>query len=204
MSVSQRGVRPSPGLDRGALLAALEEASEVVLHAAIYDNFAGSPVEAMLRRRLADGSLKRLTILSVLPPKCWRQEFSQVLRQGMTPGQISRVYAASRQWCNDLAEAFPEQVKLVLTSALPLQPQLLVGDTLFVGHYAHSSQPSALGLWLQLDACALGLAPGSLIQWFNLGQVPAQSEPWAIALGRYVQECIAATRVSPRAGECQS
>ncbi|MFB2648407.1 hypothetical protein ACE011_06190 [Shewanella mangrovisoli] len=177
------------GLNTSALLNAIEHADVIVLHAAIYSNFADNAVGQLLLQRLQNASLRQLTLIKLEPTRLWRDEFATILRPEMPQPEVERLYENSRHWCAELKTQFPEVVNLVSTQALPLQPILLIGDKLFVGHYAHSHTTSAQGLWIEFDAIALGLAPNSLIDWFYSGVNTTEDSPVAITLGRYVEEC---------------
>ena len=177
------------GLNTSALLNAIERADVIVLHAAIYNNFANNAVGQLLLQRLQSTSFKQLTLIKLEPTGPWRDEFATILRPKMPRQEIEQLYEISRHWCAELKTQFPEVVNLVSTQALPLQPILLIGDKLFVGHYAHSHTTSAQGLWIEFDAIALGLAPNSLIAWFYSDVTAEQDSPVAITLGRYVEEC---------------
>ena len=183
-------ITPSAGLDIQALISAIATADEIVLHAAIYNNFAGSDIHQQLVEQLSSNELKMLTIISIQPQDCWRNEFTQVLRSGFSDAQMSAVYARSRKWCQELALAFPDQVILVLTNRLPMQPILLLDDTIFAGQYSHSPEPSALGLWLHIDTEAF-LPAGTIMQWFRQSGSKSKEihSPWHQALRRYVDEC---------------
>ncbi|MFB2734253.1 hypothetical protein [Shewanella mangrovisoli] len=186
---SEPGVKLHFGLNTSALLNAIEHADVIVLHAAIYNNFANNAVGQLLLQRLQSESFKQLTLIKLEPTGPWRDEFATILRPKMPRQEIEQLYEISRHWCAELKTQFPEVVNLVSTQALPLQPILLIGDRLFVGHYAHSHTTSAQGLWIEFDAIALGLAPNSLIAWFYSGVTAEQDSPVAITLGRYVEEC---------------
>ncbi|MFB2686452.1 hypothetical protein K0H59_03570 [Shewanella sp. FJAT-51649] len=186
---SEPGVQLHFGLNTSALLNAIERADVIVLHAAIYSNFANNAVGQLLSQRLQNASFKQLTLIKLEPTGSWRDEFATILRPEMPQREVERLYENSRHWCAELKRQFPETINLVSTQALPLQPILLIGDRLFVGHYAHSHTTSAQGLWIEFDVIALGLAPNSLIDWFYSGVTAEQDSPVAITLGRYVEEC---------------
>lgn len=187
--LSKPGVKLHFGLNTHALLEAITQANNIVLHAAIYSNFADNAVGQLLLQRLQNARLRQLTLIKLEPTRLWRDEFATILRPEMPLPEVERLYENSRHWCAELKTQFPEVVNLVSTQALPLQPILLIGDRLFVGHYAHSHTTSAQGLWIEFDAIALGIAPNSLIDWFYSGVTAEQDSPEAIALGRYVEEC---------------
>ncbi|MFB2651236.1 hypothetical protein [Shewanella seohaensis] len=187
--LSKLGVKLHFGLNTHALLEAITQANNIVLHAAIYSNFADTAVGQLLLQRLQSVSFKQLTLIKLEPIGCWRDEFATILRPEMPLWEVERLYENSRHWCAKLKTQFPEVVNLVSTQALPLQPILLIGDRLFVGHYAHSHTTSAQGLWIEFDVIALGLAPNSLIDWFYSGVTTEQDSPVAITLSRYVEEC---------------
>lgn len=183
------GVTASAGLNVTALLAAIERASFIVLHAAIYTNFANSEVGERLRQQLINGRLQRLEIIELEPNSAWQQEFAAILRPQMPTDSVKQLFADSSIWSAQLQAEFPSQVSRITTQALPLQPLLLVGDYVFVGQYAHSNLTSAAGLWLQLDSPKLGLKAHTLQHWYQYG-VPADLGDYGpLAISRYVEEC---------------
>ncbi|MGI2261144.1 hypothetical protein [Shewanella sp. GXUN23E] len=202
----QPGVRVWPGLPGDRLLELMTGAQQLVLHAALYSNFAHGPVNKLIRRRLASGELTSLTLIKLEAKPQWRDEFARVLRPGMAAADMDLLLRQSRDWCCELKCLAPAAVNLVSSQALPLQPILLLGDTVLAGQYAHSQETAAHGPWLELDSTALGLAPGTLGQWFAQG-VPVTGEGWPRAIGRYVEECRQAAHdiwmLPSLTGECQ-
>ncbi|ABZ75978.1 conserved hypothetical protein [Shewanella halifaxensis HAW-EB4] len=189
-------IRPSAGLDKKSLLTAMESATSMVLHAAIYTNFAHSEVGNLIRRKLLDGSLHRLDIIELQPDLYWRDEFVAILRPNMTKDEVILMFAESKRWSEALSFDFPKQVNQVLTQALPLQPIMLIGDCLFVGQYAHSRLVSAQGLWLQIECSLMGLQPGELQSWYQQGLPAEVSGDWQQVISRYVDECRQAAQFS--------
>lgn len=186
---SKSGVQLHVGLNTTALLTAINHADEIVLHAAIYSNFANNAVGQGLLQQLQNASLKRLTLIKLEPNTPWCDEFATILRPEMSAQEVEQLYELSHIWCAKLKKQFPQSVSVVSTRTLPLQPILLIGDKLFVGHYAHSHSTSAQGLWLEFDTISLGLSPGTLTHWFYSG-IPSELHlPVEIALSRYVEEC---------------
>jgi len=64
---SEPGVQLHFGLNTSALLNAIERADAIVLHAAIYSNFADNAVGQLLLQRLQNASLKQLTLIKLEP-----------------------------------------------------------------------------------------------------------------------------------------
>ncbi|MCL2912889.1 hypothetical protein L2725_03700 [Shewanella corallii] len=185
------GVKLTPGLDTERLLTLLQSAEDIVMHAALYSNFASGAVDELLRDRLLGGDLKHLTLIKLEAQSQWRDEFARILRPGLYSEQVDQLFRQSRQWCSELKLLSPTTVDLHTCQALPLQPVMLIGDTLLAGQYAHSRHTSAEGLWLELDTVALGLKPGTLQLWFKSGIAPEEldASPWLIAVSRYLEEC---------------
>lgn len=187
-SAPPQGVRHFAGLDQEVLLAHLSTASHIVLHAALYSNFAKGPVDSLLKHRLAKGDIKRLALIKLEAKQIWRSEFFNVLRPGMPQQQVEQLFSQSRHWCAELKALAPAAVELVSSQAMPLQPVLLLDDVVLAGQYAHSQQLAACGLWLELDTLQLGMTPGTLQQWFIHGAEPT-SCPWQQVVARYADEC---------------
>ncbi|GLS82221.1 hypothetical protein [Paraferrimonas haliotis] len=177
------------GFNISGLLAEMQSAAFMVWHAAIYSNFIDSDIERLVRRKLSDGSLQQLVIISAQPKCHWQQEFAAILRPSHSAIEVARLQQESRRWVDDLAKEFAANVEHQLTAAMPLQPLLLIQDSIYAGHYAHSHSTSAQGVWLKIDTVALGLNAGQIQHWFNNG-IPNQTlSPTETALARYVSEC---------------
>ena len=187
--MSINALRPSAGLDTQALITAIKSANTLVLHAAVYSNFIHSEVGKFIRTKLVDGSLQHLEIIELQPNRHWRDEFISILRPQMTRESVLSMFSNSSRWSKSLAFEFPQQVNQVFTQTLPLQPVLIIGDTIFVGQYAHSSLTSAQGMWIQIECLSLGLKPGDLQTWYQHGLPSDLSGDWPLAISRYVEEC---------------
>ncbi len=189
-SISIPGVQIHAGLNLKELLAAISLADSIVLHAAIYSNFATNAVGALIQKKLNDGALTQLTLIELIPQSTtWHNEFCRVLRPDMSKKKVEALYQASYKWTEALQVGFPNIVHRIQTQALPFQPILLIGDQLFVGHYAHDLLTSAEGMWVEFDSVKMGLTPGTLVHWFNDGMPEQALSPTQMALGRYIEEC---------------
>lgn len=194
--LGQHGIQVHAGLTLPALVDAIANAQQIVLHAAIYSNFAHNEIGEQLFCKLQDNSVHKLTIISLAPPSAWHREFAAVLRPSMPQAEVEALYERSHNWCLQLKQRFPDRVQLISTQALAFQPILLIGDRLFAGHYAHSTLTSAEGIWLEFNAVQLGFEANSLHLWLQAGTpatasaaTPEKHHPWMAALGRYVEEC---------------
>ncbi|ADN76254.1 conserved hypothetical protein [Ferrimonas balearica DSM 9799] len=172
------------GLDPEALIEAIESSCTVLLHAALYSNFATNAIGEALERQLASGDLARLIVISsgVGP---WLAAFEQMLRPQLSDEERAELVRQSDNWCADLQSRYLEKVMWVQSDQLPTQPVLICDDQLIVGHYAHCLVPAAEGIWLVLG----GLAEGQVEEWLSGAEPDEQTSVWERACYRHVAEC---------------
>ncbi len=175
------------GLDPEALIEAMESSCTVLLHAALYSNFAHNAIGEALERQLARGDLARLILISS-GEGAWRPEFEAMLRPTLSPEARAELVRQSDTWCADLQCRYLEKVMWVQTNQLPTQPVLICDDLIIVGHYAHSLVPASEGLWLVLG----GLPEGQVEEWLAGAPLAPDCSHWQRACYRHVAECRAA------------
>ncbi|MBT1444838.1 hypothetical protein KJI95_09920 [Shewanella sp. JM162201] len=203
LKLPDSAVATSAGLDVGLLATLLETADFVVFHAALYSNFVDSDISKALIKRLTDTEAPLdCWLIEAAADTSWGDEFAAMLRPALGKDDMTALYQRSFDWCRSLKQRFGKDVQHVSSQSLALTPLIIIDDTLFAGQYLHSAIPAADGLWIKLDARALGLAPGSLKRWFYpSSQGETQNEPTAplaLALKRMVDECALAARDGAR------
>lgn len=190
------GPRVLTGLAEAGLPEAVARADRLFFHAALYSNFARDTVMASaLAMALARPGFDRLDVVSLDPvarPPYW-DEFRRVLRSDMPEATMHREFSASTGFLDALATRHPTKVRLFLTTAMPLAPILLVGDTIFAGHYAHGPVPAPLGLWLAVPANV-----AALLERAETDAAPDGLDPTALGAYRLVYECVAARNAARR------
>jgi hypothetical protein len=190
------GPRVLTGLAEAGLPEAVARADRLFFHAALYSNFARDTVMVnALETALARPGFDRLDVVSLDPvarPPYW-DEFRGVLRRNMPEATIHREFSVSTAFLDALASRHPMKVRLFLTMAMPLAPILLVGDTIFAGHYAHSPIPAPLGLWLSVPA-----AVSDLLELAETDANPNTLDPATLGAYRLVYECVAAKNAARR------
>lgn len=183
------------GLDPEALIRAIESSCTVLLHAALYSNFATNGIGNALEQQLASGDLARLILISSGEGP-WQAEFEAMLRPTLMDSHRAELVKQSDTWCADLQSRYLEKVMWVQTTQLPTQPVLICDDQIIVGHYAHSVVPASDGLWLVLG----GLSEGQVEEWLSGAPLASKSSLWERACYRHVSECRSALYQS-REGE---
>lgn len=192
----QQEMRVYAGLAEAGLPEAVSEADRLFFHAGMYSNFARDPaMVAALEQALSRPSFERLDIVSCGPSGggAWWEEFRRVLRRDMPDVTLHRELAASASFCDALAGRHPTRVRLYLTHALPLAPILLVGNTIYAGHYLHGPLPAPFGLWLAIPADV-----EDLLSRAEDDASPEILDPFEKGAYRLVCECVAARNASRR------
>lgn len=184
------------GLAGAGLPGMVAGADRLFFHAALYSNFAKDRAMAdALEAALARPGFERLDVVS-LDPRAgagWWDEFRGALRHGAPAATVQREFAVSAAFCDALASRHPQKVRLYLTSALPLAPILLIGDTVLAGHYLHGPVPAPLGLWLTMTADV-----ADLLERAEADAGPDGLDPVSVGAYRLVCECLAARNASRR------
>lgn len=196
MPEEQRGIVVYAGLGEARLPERIAQADRLFFHAGMYSNFAKDRAMAdALEMALCRPEFSRLDIVSFDPAvgAAYWGEFSRVLRRDMPEVTLRREFAASASFCDALARRHPTRVRLFLTQAMPLAPILLVGDTVFAGHYLHGPLPAPFGLWLAIPADV-----EDLLSRAEDDASPDRLDPFSKGAYRLVCECVAARNAARR------
>ncbi len=178
------------GLAEAGLAEAVAQSDRLFFHAALYSNFARDPaMAAALETALARPSFRGLDVVSLDPDAVlpWREEFYDVLRQGLFPGDLHKEYAVSDAFLAALSARHPGTVHCYRTTSLPLCPLVLLDAMIYAGHYAHGPIPAPDGVWLALPARV-----ESLLRRAEADIPPAFEDRSARAAYRFVRECVIA------------
>ena len=177
-------------LAEAGLAEAVAQSDRLFFHAAFYSNFARDPaMAAALDTALSRPSFRGLDVVSLDPDAAlpWREEFYDVLRQGLFPGDLHKEYAVSDAFLAALFARHPGTVHCYRTTSLPLCPLVLLDAMIYAGHYAHGPIPAPDGLWLALPARV-----ESLLRRAEAAIPPAFEDRSARAAYRFVRECVIA------------
>ena len=125
----------------------------IFLHAAIYNRF----VENVAVSNALESALSCPDVMlqAVLLP-VWRDDIvwmdaaCQLLRPEGSREDMLEKAEASRTFFLRLAKKYPQQVTIYEGKSFPSFPLVIVDETLFCGHYAHSQVLAPEGLWMQL------------------------------------------------------
>ncbi|NJB68158.1 hypothetical protein GGQ74_001831 [Desulfobaculum xiamenense] len=175
-------------LDIPAALAAARR--RIVLHAAIYGNFADSPTHAAaLETALSHPDFGGLDVVSIRPETEGRamRDFLDALREGWTPEAMAEHVARSREFLHGLARRHPGRVRLYETARPGLFPALIIDDDIHFGHYARSPIPAPEGFWFHVHADVERLSA-----WLRSGNIPPHATADERAALRIVSECLRA------------
>jgi len=178
------------GLAEAGLATAVARSDRLFFHAALYSNFARDPAMAdALETALSRPSFRGLDVVSLDPDAAlpWREEFYDVLRQGMFPGDLHKEFAISDAFLAELDARHPGAVHRYRTTLLPLCPLVLLDAMIYAGHYAHGPIPAPDGLWLALPARV-----ESLLRRAEADIPPAFANRSARAAYRFARECVIA------------
>jgi len=178
------------GLAEAGLAEAVAQSDRLFFHAALYSNFARDPaMAAALDTALSRPGFRGLDVVSLDPDAAlpWREEFYDVLRQGLFPGDLHKECAVSDAFLAELSARYPGTVHYYRTTSLPLCPLVLLDAMIYAGHYAHGPIPAPDGLWLALPARV-----ESLLRRAEAGIPPGPEDRPARAAYRFVRECVIA------------
>jgi hypothetical protein len=189
-------IRVYAGLEEAGLPDVVAGADRLFFHAGMYANFGRDPqMVAALEEALSRPTFERLDIVSFDPAAgaAYWEEFRGILRRDVPEVTLRREFAASSNFCDALAGRHPTTVRLFRSHAMPLAPILLVGDTIYAGHYLHGPVPAPQGLWLAIPADV-----ADLLSRAEDDASPRTLDPVARGAYRLVCECVAARNASRR------
>lgn len=184
------------GLEEAGLPDVVAGADRLFFHAGMYANFGRDPqMVAALEKALSRPTFERLDIVSFDPAAgaAYWEEFRGILRRDVPEVTLRREFAASSNFCDALAGRHPTKVRLFRSHSMPLAPILLVGDTIYAGHYLHGPVPAPQGLWLAIPADV-----ADLLSRAEDDASPRALDPMARGAYRLVCECVAARNASRR------
>lgn len=126
----------------------------ILLHAAIYNRFAeNAAVSNALEFALARS---KVTLQAILLPVwrdiVWMDDACRLVRPEGPREDMLQKAEVSREFFLRLAEKYPQQVTIYEGKTFPAFPLVIVDETIFCGHYAHSYVLPPEGLWMQIAA----------------------------------------------------
>lgn len=185
-------IQISPGIQGLEIPQALASATQqIILHAAMYGNFAApAPHATAIRSALAASPKLRLTAIRLAPdcPEPERSRAFSMLRKDWSEDALREHFAASDAFLSALEQDFPAQVRVLTRMELGAFPVLVIDNGLFWGSYAHASVPAPEGFWFsaQMDA-------QTLADWATHG-IAHNASPEQRAVFRVYAECLHATK----------
>lgn len=128
--------------------------THILLHAAIYNRFVNNVqlVEAMHTALAKEEVTLQVVLLPVWKDIPWMDAACTLLRPDDSRTEVLRKAEVSREFFLELREKYPAQVRLVEASRFPVMPLVIIDETIFCGHYAHSQVLAPDGYWMQLEA----------------------------------------------------
>lgn len=125
----------------------------IVLHAAYYPKYGLDDQGKVLLDALESNPHLRLhAIFTEIDDNPWIDEFAKVLRDYVVVNDQKEAMRLSMKYFLGMKESLPNknQIRITTTRRLPMFPEILIDDTLIVGHYAHSRTPAPHGLWMTI------------------------------------------------------
>ena len=172
-------------LDTPSLFAASRR--RIILHAAVYGAFARSqPHREGLEAALSKPEFEQLDIIVLEPDndQGWVRPFLDALRFGISTQAADDEVALSHRFMTELAQRYPDKVRLHPARRLPCVPVVIVDDTIIFGQYAHAGVHAPQGFWGMIHADV-----PTLLQWTRAGKPPRHAGDEEIAAFRLVNEC---------------
>ena len=153
----------------------------IILHAAVYANFAKSSRYSLaLRRVLAEQKLGRLDIIR----SPYSPEIARLIRYGRPESEVRKEFQESDAFLASLKEDFPGIIRIHDCAELPALPVIVVDDSLYFGQYARCPIFAPDGYWFENQADIF-----ELFSWSKSGEIPDNATPEQLAVFRIVYEC---------------
>lgn len=127
---------------------------EIILHAAYYPKYGSdSDYSIAFRHLMRNNSNVKITVIITDLNTPWANEFGTILRSEYTSINDFKVgLDASIKFFKDIQKQHANNVTIISTQRLPLQPIVIIDDVLLVGHYAHAEIPAPNGYWLYIKS----------------------------------------------------
>lgn len=124
----------------------------IFLHAAIYNRFADNAVvsNALESALACPDVILQTVLLPVWRDIVWMDAACQLIRPEGSRKEMLEKAEVSREFFLRLAKRYPQQVTIYEGKSFPAFPLVIVDETIFCGHYAHSHVLAPEGMWMQL------------------------------------------------------
>lgn len=160
----------------------------VYLHAAYYPKYADDSLyDESFRIALRNNPNISIKVILTDIQSAWAEEFGLVLRNHFTTlSSFRESMQGSINFFKQLKHAYPNNIEIVFSSALPFCPYIIVDDTILIGHYAHARIKAPVGLWMEIknskiiEMCTHDLAHDS--------NYLDSLDPEGKAISRYVED----------------
>lgn len=126
--------------------------NNIYLHAAYYPKYADdSYYDESFRIALRNNPNLSIKVILTDVAACWADEFAIVLRNHFISAEAFRdSMQGSINFFKQLRDAYPNNVEIVFSSALPFCPYIIIDDTILVGHYLHARIKAPVGIWMEI------------------------------------------------------
>ena len=162
--------------------------NRIVLHAAYYPKYGLDEDGKVLLDALENNPhLKLHAIFTDTEDNPWIDEFAKVLRDFIPTQKQKEVMRLSKEYFMGMKEHLSgrDQISISTTRRLPMFPEILIDDTVIIGHYAHSRTPAPFGLWMTIKHPSIPLMYNSLCcDTINHSQYSEEE----LAILRYLEE----------------
>lgn len=125
----------------------------IVLHAAYYPKYGLDDQGKAIMDALENNPNLRLhAIFTEITDNPWIDEFAKVLRDYVRVNDQKKAMRLSKQLFLGMKKSLTNknQILISTTRRLPMFPEILIDDTIIVGHYAHSKTPAPHGIWMTI------------------------------------------------------
>lgn len=159
----------------------------IVMHAAYYPKYGFDNQGLALLNTMRNHKNLKLHVIFTDDNAVWLDEFAQTLRPYFTEAEGFRTEKNISQkiFTTIQKECGKDRVVITNSGKLPLEPILMIDNTLVVGHYAHSGVIAPDGLWLTIHN------PRIVSMYESLLKGKANTKKYTdeeLAIFRYVEE----------------
>ena len=160
----------------------------IVLHAAYYPKYGLDEEGKILLDALENNPhLKLHAIFTDTEDTPWIDEFAKVLRNFISIHDQKKAMRLSMRYFLGMKKHLGNrsQISISTTRRLPMFPEILIDDTVIIGHYAHSRTPAPHGLWMTIKHPSIPLMYDRLCcDTINCSQYSDEE----LAILRYLEE----------------
>ncbi|WP_027186280.1 hypothetical protein [Desulfovibrio inopinatus] len=162
--------------------------TRIILHAPPYGPFARNntilhALESTLFR--PDGPTLTALCLPDIHMYPWVMDFMRLLRPQGDSAEVEHELNRCRLFLQHFARNAPTRVRLLEMQVPPSLPLLIIDETVFFSHFAHSTVMTPDGFW-----CSVTAPVDDFMKHADQGTEPKTSDPVLRATFRIISECV--------------